>query len=138
MKNKKFNFVKQKSKSLFNSSKFDTIKGFNDFTGKEALKRTEIKNIIESIFEVYSFNPAETPIIEYEEFVKGEGKEDEAISDIFKLKDKGKRDLALRYEFTFQLKRIAKNKKLPYKRYQIGEVFRDEPASSNRFRQFTQ
>jgi len=31
-----------------------------------------------------------------------------------------------------------KNKKLPYKRYQIGEVFRDEPVSSNRFRQFTQ
>ena len=36
------------------------------------------------------------------------------------------------------MKRLAKNKKLPYKRYQIGEVFRDEPVSVNRFRQFTQ
>jgi len=84
--------------------------------------------------------PCETPIIEYEDFVKqgNENSEDEAVSDIFKLQDKGKRKLALRYEFTFQLKRLAENKKLPFKRYQIGEVFRDEPTSKNRFRQFTQ
>jgi histidyl-tRNA synthetase len=89
-------------------------------------------------FEKYGFEPAETPMIEYEEFVRGQNQNDEAVSDIFKLKDKGKRKLALRYEFTFQLKRIAKNKKIPYKRYQIGEVFRDEPVQSNRVRQFTQ
>ena len=46
--------------------------------------------------------------------------------------------LALRYELTFPLKRIAKGKKLPYKRYQLGEVFRDEPIALNRFRQFIQ
>ena len=118
--------------------KIDSVKGFNDFIDEEALKRAKIKNILVSVFEKYGFQPAETPIIEYEDFVKSKNQEDEAISDIFKLKDKGKRNLALRYEFTFQLKRIAKNKKLPYKRYQIGEVFRDEPSSSNRFRQFTQ
>jgi histidyl-tRNA synthetase len=89
-------------------------------------------------FKIYGFIPAETPIIEFEEFVKGDNQQDEAISDIFRLKDKGNRDLALRYEFTFQLKRIAQNQKLPFKRYQIGEVFRDEPVSANRFRQFTQ
>ena len=44
----------------------------------------------------------------------------------------------MRYEFTFQLKRIAKEKKLPYKRFQIGPVFRDEPVTGNRLRQFTQ
>ena len=44
----------------------------------------------------------------------------------------------MRYEFTFQLKRLANNKKLPYKRYQIGEVFRDEPTTGNRWREFTQ
>ena len=77
-------------------------------------------------------------VIEYEEFVKGENSEDQAISDIFKFKDKGKRKLALRYEFTFQLKRLMNNKKLPYKRFQIGPVFRDEPVSANRFRQFIQ
>jgi histidyl-tRNA synthetase len=116
----------------------DTVKGFRDYVGEEAEKREEIRKIIVAAFERYGFEPAETPIIEYEEFVKGENQNDEAVSDIFKLKDKGERNLALRYEFTFQLKRIAKNKKLPYKRYQIGQVFRDEPISSNRFRQFTQ
>ena len=82
--------------------------------------------------------PAETPIIEFEKFVKGDNTQDEVVSDIFKLKDKGKRNLALRYEFTFQLKRLAENKKLPYKRFQIGSVFRDEPVKSNRVRQITQ
>lgn len=116
----------------------DPVKGFNDFIGEEAEKRAEIKKILVETFEKYGFGPAETPIVEYEEFVKGENANDEAISDIFKLQDKGKRNLALRYEFTFQLKRLMQNKKLPYKRYQIGEVFRDEPVSSNRFRQFVQ
>ena len=116
----------------------ETVKGFNDVSGEEALKRERIKEIIVGTFKLYGFEPSETPVIEYEEFVKEGNQSDEAVSDIFKLQDKGKRNLALRYEFTFQLKRIARNKKLPYKRYQIGEVFRDEPVSSNRFRQFTQ
>ena len=38
---------------------------------------------------------------------------------------------------TFPLKRVMKNQKLPYKTYRIGEVFRDEPVSNNRIRQFT-
>src|SRR3989344_2158442 len=119
----------------------DPIKGFRDFETEEAEKRQFIKGIIATAFQKYGFELAETPIIEYEEFVKGNSdsrEQDEAISDTFKLKDKGERNLALRYEFTFQLKRLARNKKLPYKRFQIGEVFRDEPASTVRFRQFTQ
>lgn len=116
----------------------ECVKGFRDFSGEEAKKREKVKEILIRIFRLYGFEPAETPMIEYEDFVKGENTGDEAISDIFKLKDKGGRNLALRYELTFQLKRLAVNKKLPYKRYQIGEVFRDEPTSANRFRQFTQ
>ncbi len=116
----------------------ETVKGFRDIEGSEAAKRLEIQKILISEFERFGFEYAETPIIEYEEFVKGENANDEAVSDIFKLKDRGERKLALRYEFTFQLKRLAQNKKLPYKRFQIGPVFRDEPISANRFRQFTQ
>ncbi len=116
------------------------VKGFRDYEGEEAEKREAIRKILVETFDAYGFQPAETPIIEFEEFVKGnqEQQDDDAISDVFKLKDRGKRELALRYEFTFQLKRLANNKKLPYKRYQIGPVFRDEPVSENRFRQFTQ
>jgi histidyl-tRNA synthetase len=118
----------------------DTIKGFRDIDGKEAERRIAIRNIIEETFKKYNFIPAETPVIENEEFVKGNNSNDEAVSEIFKLQDRGERKLALRYEFTFQLKRLAMNKKLPYKRYQIGYVFRDEPTSEGktRFRQFTQ
>jgi histidyl-tRNA synthetase len=116
----------------------ETVNGFRDFTGEDAEKREEIRKIIVKNFELYGFEPAEPPIIEYKEFVEGDNQNDEAVSTIFKLQDRGKRDLALRYEFTFQLKRLMKDKKLPYKRYQIGPVFRDEPVSGNRLRQFTQ
>ena len=116
----------------------ETIKGFKDKIGKDAEKAALIREIARQTFEKYNFQEAETPIIEYEEFVKGDNSNDEVVSDIFKLQDKGKRNLALRYEFTFQLKRIAKNQKLPFKRFQIGPVFRDEPVSGNRLRQFTQ
>ncbi len=116
----------------------ETVKGFDDYGGEEAKKREKIKEVLIKNFRLYGFEPAETPIVEYEEFVKGENASDEAVSSIFKLQDRGKRNLALRYELTFQLKRTAQNKKLPYKRYQIGPVFRDEPTSANRFRQFTQ
>ena len=85
----------------------ETVKGFADYSGPEAAKRQKIKGILANIFKVYGFELSETPIIEFEEFVKGDNRNDEAISDIFRLQDKGKRNLALRYEFTFQLKRIS-------------------------------
>ncbi len=116
----------------------DTVKGFKDFLGEEAEKREEIRKILVKNFRKYGFEPAETPVIEYREFVKGNNTNDEAVSDIFKLTDKGERELALRYEFTFQLKRLMIGKKLPFKRYSIGPVFRDEPVTGNRLRQFTQ
>lgn len=114
----------------------ELIKGFRDI--EDARKKVAVRNMIENIFNLYNYNPVETPIIENEDFVKGNNLNDDAVSNIFKLQDRGKRNLALRYEFTFQLKRLSKNKKLPYKRYQIGEVFRDEPVGPNRWRQFTQ
>src|SRR3989338_10630163 len=116
----------------------EVVKGFSDYTGEEAIKREKIRKVIEETFNLYGFEPAETPIIENEEFVIGENKSDEAVSVRYKLEDRGKRKLALRYEFTFQLKRLAQNKKLPYKRYQIGYNFRDEPVREGRTRQFIQ
>lgn len=116
----------------------DNAKGFQDIIGEEALKRQKIREILVENFKKYGFEPVETPIIEYEEFVKQGNENDEAVSEVFKLQDRGNRKLALRYEFTFQLKRLSKNQKLPLKVYQIGPVFRDEPTSANRFRQFTQ
>jgi histidyl-tRNA synthetase len=118
--------------------KTQIAKGFRDFVGDDAAKRAKIQNIIQEQFELYGFEPAETPIIEFEEFVKGDNSGDGAVRDVFKLEDRGKRKLALRYEFTFQLKRLAKNQKLPFKRFQVGPVFRDEPIREGRSRQFLQ
>ncbi len=114
------------------------IKGFHDFIGEDSLKRDKIKKIIQREFELYGFEPAETPIIESESFVTGDNSNDEAVRDVFRLKDRGKRRLALRYEFTFQLKRLSRNQKLPFKRFQIGSVFRDEPIRKGRSREFIQ
>ncbi len=114
----------------------ELIKGFKDYIGVEAEKRAIIQRILIDTFREFGFDPAETPVIESEDFVKGDNTDDEAVSDIFKLKDRGKRKLALRYEMTFSLKRIMKNQKLPYRRYAVGPVFRDEPVKGNRSRQF--
>ena len=114
------------------------VKGFNEFVGADAAKRATIRRIIENEFELYGFEPAESPIIDAEDFVVGDNANDEAVRDVFKLQDRGKRELALRFEFTFQLKRLAKNQKLPFKRFQIGQVFRDEPIRKGRAREFTQ
>lgn len=123
----------------------DTVKGFQDYLPPESLKRREVKKIIEKYFSLYGFVPVETPFIEFDELMKPDAlpteEQDEAVSDRFRLKDRGGRNLGLRYEFTFQLNRLMKmnpNLKLPFRRYQIGEVFRDEPIGAGRFRQFTQ
>ncbi len=116
----------------------EKAKGFEDFLGEDAQKREKMIDIIRNQFKLYGFEPAETPIIESEDFVRGDNARDSAVRDIFKLEDRGKRKLALRFEFTFQLKRIARNQKLPYKRYQLGYVFRDEPVRPGRLRQFIQ
>ncbi len=121
----------------------DRVKGFQDIMPPESLKRNKVRKIIEKYFQLYGFLPVETPVIEFDETMRSDNleKEDEAVSDRFRLKDRGGRNLGLRYEFTFQLARIMKsnpNMKLPFRRYQIGEVFRDEPIGTGRYRQFTQ
>src|SRR3989344_1333231 len=121
----------------------ENVKGFQDFLPPESLKRDAVRKVVEKYFKLYGFSPIETPIVEFDELMKGDNldEEDGAVSDRFRLKDRGGRNLGLRYEFTFQLARILKqnpNLKLPFKRYQIGENFRDEPIRVGRTRQFTQ
>src|SRR3989344_3428474 len=123
----------------------DTVKGFRDFLPPESLKRSSVQKVIEKNFRTYGFIPIETPVVEFDEIMKPSAlpneEEDEAVSDRFRLKDRAGRNLGLRYEFTFQLARIFKqypNIKLPFRRYQVGPIFRDEPIAADRFRQFVQ
>jgi len=119
----------------------ELVKGFRDILPDEAMKREKVRSIIAETCRKYGFLPLETPTIEYEELVKGDNELDEAVSTIYKLKDRAERKLALRYEFTFQLSRLLaenSNLKLPLRRYQTGSVFRDEPIGVGRYREFTQ
>ena len=121
---------------------FKIAKGVKDWYGKDAILRNEIKDTLRRVFEKYGYNPLETPMIERAETMKFKGGQ-EIQKEIFTLKDQGRRELALRFDQTLPLARfVASNKdiKFPFKRYVIGEVFRDGPAQpeQGRYRVFTQ
>ena len=124
------------------SKEFKIAKGVKDWYGQDAILRNEIKDTLRRVFERYGYNPLETPMIERAETMKFKGGQ-EIKKEIFSLKDQGKRELALRFDQTLPLARfVALNKdtKFPFKRYVIGEVFRDGPTQpeQGRYRIFTQ
>ncbi|MDP6642081.1 MAG: histidine--tRNA ligase [Candidatus Nanoarchaeia archaeon] len=121
---------------------FLNAKGTKDITPEDKIVMDSILNNIKEVFESYGYNPLDTPLLERFEVLSSKYAGGvEILKEIFKLKDQGDRDLGLRYDLTVPLARfIAMNSniKLPFKRYQIGKVFRDGPVSSNRIREFTQ
>ena len=118
-----------------------TPKGFRDILPEQASKRREVINTIANVLEKSGFSPVETPTVEFAETLKGKYGEEEKL--IYEFSDRGGRDLALRYDLTVPLARfVASNLKLiergPFRRYQIGQVFRGEKPQKGRFREFTQ
>jgi len=119
-----------------------TPKGTRDFSPEEKIVRDKLVNTLKEVFELYGYAPLETPILErFDVLASKYAGGTEILKETFKLKDQGNRDLGLRYDLTVPMCRyIAMNPtiKMPFKRYQIGEVFRDGPVASARYRQFTQ
>jgi len=117
-------------------------KGTKDFKPEEMIARNKIVDTLKSIFEVYGYSPLETPAFErYDILASKYAGGAEILKETFKFKDQGKRELGLRYDLTVPLARfmgINPNIKMPFKRYQIGDVFRDGPVEKARYRQFTQ
>lgn len=117
-----------------------TLSGFMELKPSSQLLFEKYKNIIESTYQKYSFTPIDTPVIEYANVLlaKAGG---ETEKQIYRLK-KGDNDLALRFDLTIPLaKYVAKNYNelvFPFKRYQIGKVYRGERAQRGRFREFYQ
>ena len=117
-------------------------KGTRDFSPEEKILRDKIVSTLKEVFELYGYVPLETPVLEkYDVLASKYAGGGEILKETFKLKDQGNRELGLRYDLTVPLARyVGMNPtiKMPFKRYQIGEVFRDGPVASARYRQFTQ
>ncbi|MBU1000469.1 histidine--tRNA ligase [Patescibacteria group bacterium] len=117
-----------------------TPKGFRDIAPPLAKRRREIiGKIIDTLEEKeYGFVPIETPTIEFADTLKGKYGESERL--IYEFTDRGGRKLVLRYDLTVPLARYVAtyNPPLPFRRYQIGQVFRGENPQKGRFREFTQ
>lgn len=118
-----------------------TLKGFRDFLPNEARKRQYVINILKRVFESYGFEPLETPTLEYAEILTGKYG-DEGDKLMYRFKDKGDRDVAMRYDQTVPLARVVaqygEKIPMPFKRYQIQNVWRAENTQKGRFREFLQ
>ena len=117
-----------------------TLSGFMELLPNEQILFDQIKQTIEESYKRFGFLPIDTPIIELADVLlaKAGG---ETEKQIYRFQ-KGDNDLALRFDLTVPLaKYVAKNYgelSFPFRRYQIGKVYRGERAQKGRYREFYQ
>ncbi len=118
-----------------------TLKGFRDYLPQEQAARSRMIRQITEVFELFGFEPLETPTLEYEDVLAGKYGEEGELS-MYRFKDKGDRDVAMRYDLTVPLARVvAQHEALlpkPFKRYQVAPVWRTENTQKGRYREFIQ
>jgi histidyl-tRNA synthetase len=126
---------------------FEPPSGTRDFLAPEVEAREAAFATIRRVFERYGFEPLQTPAFERLETLTGKyGEEGDKL--IFKILRRGEHeasgeaDLALRYDLTVPLARVAAEYSgrlpMPYKRYAIAPVWRADRPGKGRFREFTQ
>ena len=119
-------------------------KGVRDVDPEDKILKNQVITNLKSVFELFGFTPLETPIIERYETLGAKfaaGEESDALKETFRLVDQGNRKLGLRFDLTVPLSRyVAMNPsmKMPFKRYEVGRVFRDGPIRLGRAREFWQ
>ena len=128
-------------------TEFDPPSGTRDFLADEFAKREWAFGVLRSVFASYGFEPLQTPAFERLDVLLGKYG-DEADKLVFKILRRGEHeasgdaDLALRYDMTVPLARVAaahgSRLPTPYKRYAIGPVWRADRPGRGRFREFTQ
>ena len=117
-----------------------TLPGFMELFPNDQIEFNSIKEKIQKSYEKFGFLPLDTPIIESAEVLlaKAGG---ETEKQIYRF-NKGENDLALRFDLTVPLaKYVAEyggELSFPFKRYQIGKVYRGEKAQAGRYREFYQ
>lgn len=117
-----------------------TLAGFMELMPNEQILFEQIKQKIEKTYQKFGFLPLDTPILELSEILlaKAGGETEKQIYQF----QKGDTDIAMRFDLTVPLsKYVAKNYgnlSFPFRRYQIGKVYRGEKAQKGRFREFYQ
>ena len=118
-------------------------KGFSDISASEIRASEQMLGTIRGVFESYGFEPLDTPAIEYSDALgKFLPDQDRPNEGVFSFQDDDDQWLSLRYDLTAPLARYVaenyQNLPRPFRRYQVGPVWRNEKPGPGRFRQFTQ
>ena len=117
-----------------------TLPGFMELLPNEQILFNEMKAKIQKTYEKFGFLPLDTPVIEASEVLlaKAGG---ETEKQIYRF-NKGESDLSLRFDLTVPLAKYVTeyypNLTFPFRRYQIGKVYRGERAQRGRYREFYQ
>ncbi len=117
-----------------------TLSGFMELMPQDQILFNKIKKTIEEVYASYGFYPLDTPVIESASVLlaKAGG---ETEKQIYRF-NKGENDLALRFDLTVPLAKYVASRfnelSFPFKRYQIGKVYRGERPQKGRFREFYQ
>lgn len=123
------------------NNNLQTLKGFRDFLPKEKREREYVRKKIVQAFRLAGFEPLETPTLEYKETIMGKYGE-EADKLVYEFTDLGGREVAMRYDQTVPTARVISQYRnelpLPFRRYQIQNVFRADKPQKGRYREFTQ
>lgn len=118
------------------------VKGCADYSPREQFIRNYISETLKKVFEKYGFKPLQTPILCYYDLLSLKyDEENDILKEVYKVTDQADRNLALRYDLTVPFAKyiaINPNTKMPFKRYEIGEVFRNGPVKLGRDREFIQ
>lgn len=117
-----------------------TLQGFMELLPEEQIVMERMKSVIAHTYELFGFAPLDTPILELAEVLLSKSGGD-TEKQIYEFK-KGDTDLAMRFDLTVPLAKYVAlyNNSLtfPFKRYQIGKVYRGERPQKGRFREFYQ
>ena len=117
-----------------------TVRGMRDLMGKEMLIKEYLLAMATEVFRQFGYEPLDSPVMELWETLSAKGGE-EVEAETFKFKDKGDRDVGLRFDLTVPLARIvASNPHLPkpFKRYATGKAWRYDRPQLGRYREFGQ
>ncbi len=121
-------------------NKIQNLKGFRDFLPEEAQKRQWLRNKLVEIFELWGYQPLETPTLEPVEIFIGQIGEGEKL--FYQFTDPGGRKVALRYDQSVPTSRVIgqyyNQLTFPFKRYQIQTAYRAEKPQKGRYREFLQ